>query len=92
MSDQRAIKSSIRILSLSFTASFMTARLSDGRIVRNPLKWYPRLLRATVRDRNAFEISGGGYGVHWESLDEDLSARGIADGEPSIEYHGVICP
>jgi uncharacterized protein DUF2442 len=86
MRDQRTIKPAIRIRSLSFTASFLIARLSDGRIVRHPLKWYPRLLKASVKDLKDFEISGGGYAVHWETLDEDLSAKGIADGLPSLEY------
>lgn len=86
MRDRRTIKASIRIHSLAFTPSCLIARLSDGRTVRHPLKWYPRLLRASVRDRKDFEISGGGYAVHWETLDEDLSARGIADGVPSLEY------
>ena len=85
-------RSMIKIRSLSFTRSHLTAKFSNGRTVSNPLKWYPRLWKATANDRNAFEFSGGGYGVHWERLDEDLSAKGIADGVPSIEYHGVSRP
>jgi hypothetical protein len=76
----------MRILSLAFTKSQLVARLSDGREVRNPLKWYPRLLKAAAKDRNAYRFSGGGYGVHWQKLDEDLSAKGIAEGIPSFEY------
>ena len=75
-----------RILSLVVTDHHLTARLHDGRVVSNPLEWYPRLLKASPEDRRAFEISGDGYGVHWESLDEDLSAKGIAAGIPSLEY------
>jgi hypothetical protein len=79
----------VRILSLKLTESHLTARLSDGRVVSNPLKWYPRLLKAAPKDRNAFEFSGNGYGVHWAKLDEDLSAKGIAAGIPSIEYRAL---
>ncbi|MBI4626087.1 MAG: DUF2442 domain-containing protein [Verrucomicrobia bacterium] len=45
-----------------------------------------RLLKASPGDRQAFEISGDGYSVHWATLDEDLSAQGIAAGIPSVEY------
>ena len=76
----------IRVLSVAFTKAHLVATLSDGRVVSNPLKWYPRLQNASARDRGEFEISGGGYGVHWEKLDEDLSARGIAGGIASVEY------
>jgi hypothetical protein len=76
----------IRILALAITDSHLTAQLSDGRTVSNPLKWYPRLLNATGKDRRDFELSGDGYAVHWEKLDEDLSASGVAAGIPSVEY------
>jgi hypothetical protein len=79
-------ETSAKILSVTFTDRLITVRLSDGRIVSNPLEWYPRLHRASPAERNAFEISGGGYGVHWEDLDEDLSALGLAQGVPSVEY------
>lgn len=68
------------------TDHFLTVRLSDGRVVSNPLEWYPRLLKGSPGDRQAFEISGGGYGVHWSTLDEDLSAKGIAAGIPSVDF------
>ena len=82
-------KTVVKIRSLSVTGSHLTAQFSDGRTVSNPLKWYPRLLKAAAKDRNAFEISGDGYGVHWEKLDEDLSAKGIAEGVPSVEYRAL---
>ena len=80
---------SARIISLVITDHYLTARLRDGRVVSNPLEWYPRLLKASSEDRQAFEISGDGYGVHWETLDEDLSAKGIAAGIPSVEYQAL---
>ncbi|MDT0691499.1 DUF2442 domain-containing protein [Salegentibacter sp. F188] len=39
--------------------------------------WYPKLEKATEAERLNFSISPGGYGVHWEALDEDLSAYGM---------------
>ena len=78
-----------KLLSLVVTDHYLTARLHDGRVVSNPLEWYPRLLTASPADRQTFEISGDGYGVHWETLDEDLSAKGIAAGIPAVEYQPV---
>ena len=38
----------------------------DGRTITVPLVWYPRLLKATAEQLQAWEICGGGYGIHWE--------------------------
>jgi hypothetical protein len=65
-------KTSAKLLSITVTDHYLTARLSDGRVVSNPLEWCPRLLNASPDERKAFEISGGGVGVHWEKIDEDL--------------------
>ena len=35
------------------------------------------LLNATSRERNAYEVSPSGYGVHWPLIDEDLSIDGL---------------
>ncbi|MBC8182006.1 DUF2442 domain-containing protein [candidate division KSB1 bacterium] len=36
-----------------------------------------RLLNATHVERNRFEVSPSGYGIHWPLLDEDLSIDGL---------------
>ena len=36
-----------------------------------------RLLRASSEERNYFEISPSGYGIHWPLIDEDLSIDGL---------------
>ena len=59
--------------------------LSDGRTVGAPLAWYPRLLRASVRERRNWRLTGGGEGIHWPDLDEDLSVAGVLAGRPSGE-------
>ena len=51
--------------------------LKDGRIVGSPLAWFPRLQHATPEQRSHFELVGGGYGIHWNELDEDLTAEGF---------------
>jgi len=56
--------------------------LDDGRHLGVPLAFYPRLLAATSEQRASFEISGGGRGLHWVELDEDLSVEGLVQGIP----------
>ncbi len=51
--------------------------LADGRMVSVPLAWFPRLLEATPKQRDAWELLGGGIGIHWESLDEDISVASL---------------
>jgi hypothetical protein len=59
--------------------------LSDGRTLTAPLAWYPRLLHGTARERRRWRLIGGGEGVHWPDLDEDLSVEGLLAGRPSAE-------
>jgi hypothetical protein len=47
--------------------------LSDGRVVSVPLVWFPRLAGASARARSEWELVGGGIGIHWEAIDEDIS-------------------
>jgi hypothetical protein len=57
--------------------------LMDGRTIAAPLAWYPRLFSATPEQRGRWEIAGGGYGIHWPDLDEDLSTEGLLRGAPA---------
>ena len=52
--------------------------LSDGRTLGVPLAWFPRLLEASEQERNQVHIST--RGLHWESLDEDISIAGLLAG------------
>ncbi len=57
--------------------------LNDGRRLATPLAWYPRLLEASAEDRANFELLGGGIGIHWPAVDEDLSVEGMLRGSPA---------
>ncbi|MHC4470846.1 MAG: DUF2442 domain-containing protein [Planctomycetota bacterium] len=57
--------------------------LVDGRTITVPLAWYPRLLHATQEQREQWEIVGGGFGIHWPEVDEDLSTAGLLRGAPA---------
>jgi hypothetical protein len=56
--------------------------LSDGRQLGIPLAYFPRLLNATPAQREYYVISGGGTGLHWNDLDEDISVEGLLQGIP----------
>ena len=55
----------------------------DGRTIGVPLVWYPRLLNATDEQRSNWRIAGGGFGIYWEDIDEDLSTEGLLRGAPT---------
>jgi hypothetical protein len=57
---------------LSFDNEYMWVELADGRQLGVPLTYFPRLLNATPEAREKYVISGGGTGLHWDELDEDI--------------------
>lgn len=57
--------------------------LVDGRQLRVPLSWFPRLARATEAARANWELLGDGEGIHWPEADEDLSVAGLLAGRRS---------
>ena len=67
------------------TEDTLTADLSDGRTISVPLAWYPRLVHASIDERRNWRLVGGGAGIHWPDLDEDLSVEGLLAGRPSGE-------
>jgi hypothetical protein len=68
----------ISATNVRFGDSVMWVDLSDGRTLGIPLAWFPRLLRATPAQLSKFELSAAG--IHWETLDEDVSVAGLLAG------------
>jgi hypothetical protein len=66
-------------------AESITIELTDGRTLSAPIGWYPRLTHATPAELNNWRLIGGGRGVHWPDLDEDISVENILGGRPSGE-------
>jgi hypothetical protein len=54
--------------------------MTDGRQLATPLVYFPRLLNASAEARAKFIVSGGGTGLHWDELDEDISVDGLLRG------------
>lgn len=72
-----------RVQDVHLTEDTLAVDLSDGRTIIVPLAWYPRLLNATTEQRSHWKVSGGGYGIHWPEIDEDLSTEGLLRGAPA---------
>jgi len=66
--------------SVKFDDKNLWVVLRDGRQLGVPLLYFPRLLNASVEERQKFTLSGGGIGIHWESLDEDISVPALVIG------------
>jgi hypothetical protein len=66
--------------SVSFDANNLWVQLSDGRQLGVPLAYFPRLAKASPAQRKKYLISGGGIGLHWEDLDEDISVPALLAG------------
>ena len=77
------IKPGERVKDVHFTEDTLSVDLIDGRTITVPLAWYPRLLHATAQQRNNWQVCGGGYGIHWPDIDEDLSTEGLLRGAPA---------
>jgi len=78
-----ALAADERVTDVEVSEDTLSVRLMDGRTIIVPLAWYPRLLNATDAQRKNWQISGGGYGIHWEEIDEDLSTEGLLRGAPA---------
>jgi hypothetical protein len=76
-------KAGEQITDVQLTEDTISANLLDGRSITVPLAWYPKLLNATAAQRSRWTISGGGFGIHWPDLDEDLSSEGLLRGAPA---------
>jgi hypothetical protein len=63
----------------------LTVELADGRTISAPLAWYPRLAHASPEERGSWRLLGGGRGIHWPALDEDISVANLLAGQPSAE-------
>jgi len=72
-----------RIIDVHVDEHTISADLADGRTITAPLAWFPKLLHATPEQRANWQLSGGGFGVHWPDVDEDLSSAGLLRGAPA---------
>ncbi|HHY6382715.1 TPA: DUF2442 domain-containing protein [Salmonella enterica] len=62
----------------------MWVELSDARTLGVPLAWFPKLMHASPDERNDFELSR--RGIHWDSLNEDVSVEGLLAGRGDVTF------
>src|SRR5262249_13834794 len=68
----------------------VAVELDDGRGISVPLEWSPRLVPGTPPERDHWSLIGGGNGIHWHELDEDISVEGLLAGRRSAESQRSI--
>ncbi|MBF0110317.1 MAG: DUF2442 domain-containing protein [Magnetococcales bacterium] len=85
-----ALRADERVANVECTDDAIIVWLQDGRTISAPLAWFPKLEKATPNQRNQWEVCGGGYGIHWEELDEDLSTEGLLRGAPACRLSGRL--
>ena len=80
----------IQLTAVAVTDDVLTVELSDGRTISAPLSWYPRLCHGNPDERTDWRLIGGGRGIHWPRLDEDISADNLIFGKPSAESQASL--
>lgn len=86
------VKPGERVKDVRVTDDTVAVDLIDGRTIAVPLAWYPRLLDATPLQRQNWQVSGAGYGIHWPDVDEDLSTPGLLRGSPAASSRTASIP
>jgi len=79
---------SISAKEVRFDNDSMWVELTDGRTIGVPLAWFPRLLNASKNELKNFSLSP--QGIHWESLDEDVSISGLLAGRGDQTKQGKV--
>ena len=75
-----AAAASVRVNDLELSVD-----LADGRTIVVPIAWFPRLGHGSRTERAKWRVVGGGHGVHWPDLDEDISVESLLAGRRSSE-------
>jgi hypothetical protein len=74
-----------RVADVRFDSERLIVDLAAGRTIAVPVARYPRLLDATPAQRSNWTKAGGGFGIHWPEVDEDLSVAGLLSGTPALD-------
>src|SRR5713226_8323091 len=70
-------KTEVLAVEVSCSTDALSVTLTDGRVVSVPLVWFPQLADASPRQRSEWELIGGGIGICWEAIDEDISVASL---------------
>jgi hypothetical protein len=65
------------VVEIEFTDSMMVMDVDGKRHEFKLVEISELLSKASSEERNNFEVSPSGYGIHWPLIDEDLSIDGL---------------
>lgn len=70
-----AAASEARATNVRVGRDYLEVALSDGRMIRAPIGWFPRLAAASQPQRRRWRLIGRGIGIRWDDVDEDISVQ-----------------
>jgi hypothetical protein len=68
-----------KVRSAEYRDGYIVVSMESGVEIRFPVSGTPRLSRGTPEQLGNIEVSP--FGLHWPDLDEDLSFRGLLEGD-----------
>ena len=71
------MESAYKISKIYFEKENLVLILNDQKCFFKIIEISDKLSKADEQDRNNFQVSPSGYGIHWPTLDEDLSIDGL---------------
>jgi len=74
-----------RAIRVSVEHAMLRVTLADGREIAAPLRWFPRLEAAADVQRDNWRLIGGGVGIHFPDVDEDIAVAGLLEGNSGIQ-------
>jgi hypothetical protein len=75
-----------RVKRLWFDEYRIFMETTEGGVQSQPVRFFPRLLQAS--DRQRLEWTESHFGLHWENIDEDISFKSFTweDNDPLTLY------
>ncbi|RMG74982.1 MAG: methyltransferase domain-containing protein [Chloroflexi bacterium] len=70
-----------RPVGVEFSQDMLWVRLADGRVIGNPLVWFPWLMNTEQREDYLFTAAG----IEWVSLGKRLTVRQLLNGDVLLE-------
>ena len=67
-------------ININFLSWWHRSNFFDGRKLSIPLTYFPRLSQASDNQRKNYTISGGGTGIHWDEIKEDINVINLLFG------------
>ncbi|MDE1920620.1 MAG: DUF2442 domain-containing protein [Candidatus Omnitrophica bacterium] len=75
-----------KIQKIDFSGSQMRLKVDGKEVKVNLTKTSSRLLKASKKERETYQISPSGYGIHWPLIDEDLSVDSLLGSKRSFDH------